>query len=1120
MRYRPTALALATTAICFSSFGQSLTGTIAGTVTDPAAGAVPGANVAVSNAGTQVTVWRGTTDARGRYSVPGLSAGVYDLKFSLTGFSDFEVKGVSLTVDQRAGVDATLRVSATHESVTVTATHEARIETESSSIEELISTDQVANLPMPNRSIVNLLNLIPGVSAGGDATGLIAKQMSVNGSRTQANEFTVDGVSVMQGATGAIVQLPSTDAVREVRVLTSAYSSEYGRTSGGTVSLIIASGTNRYHGGIYEYFQNEDLNANSFFNNLQGLPRAPDRYNLFGAKIGGPVRIPRLFNGKNSTFFFANFEGLRQDVPAAPIESIPGTAFRVGDFSASPVAVYDPKAKAQFPGNRIPVSRLDPAAVKIMGLLPLPNSIGTPDTADGRAQNNYVGSQSTAPSTNKGTARVDHSIGAPARLYGSLTHYNSASIGAYYLPGPLNNDIGPSLDLGYQVSVGYTQIWTPNLISEARAGLMRDRSTVLPPSNGIDSAAVLGIQSAIGNSTPEINMSGWSGLGNNSNTWRHEINNVFQYSWNVTRVHAGHTLKTGLQLRRNEFNVLDKGCCFAGQYTFSGEMTSKNNATNNPVNTLADFLLGEIQTAVYTLPMPTVGRRNSNFAAFVQDDWKIRRNLTLNLGLRYEYESPATEVHNIYSRVDETTGQLLVAGKNASPSLNLVTSKLNFGPRVGLAYSLNSKTVIRSAVGIFFGNIFSNLGGNVAFPGFSVQQNFAHLGTAVPQPFSLSQGFPLIAVQNLNNPFFVEQQASTSNPLSDAAEFGSVNPVPSITQWNFGFQRELPGRMILDANYVASHGIHLPLILPSNQVPFAAIQAATAADTTVATQLARPYPNDGLLQTVMDAGSSSYQSLQTKLSRNLGGRLVFMAVYTFAKSIDDGSGVFGDGQPNGVVDVGQYPSEFRRLDRAISSFDRPHVFGATLQYMTAGNKWVRGFSLAPVLRARSGLPSTVTQTNLNSAASQQRPDLIDSNEGDYAPQTTSQGTAIRYLLAPGSAGFPYAPTGPMFVGSGAAKQLVLPVSVGTLGRDTVRGPGELNLDLSVGRQFQVRERLRFSVRAEGFNVMNHTNFNNPNTSLSVTANSAGQAVWNSPNFGLITSAKASRFLQMTARIDF
>jgi hypothetical protein len=164
--------------------------------------------------------------------------------------------------------------------------------------------------------------------------------------------------------------------------------------------------------------------------------------------------------------------------------------------------------------------------------------------------------------------------------------------------------------------------------------------------------------------------------------------------------------------------------------------------------------------------------------------------------------------------VDETTGQLLVAGKNASPSLNLVTSKLNFGPRVGLAYSLNSKTVIRSAVGIFFGNIFSNLGGNVAFPGFSVQQNFAHLGTAVPQPFSLSQGFPLIAVQNLNNPFFVEQQASTSNPLSDAAEFGSVNPVPSITQWNFGFQRELPGRMILDANYVASHGIHLPLIQP------------------------------------------------------------------------------------------------------------------------------------------------------------------------------------------------------------------------------------------------------------------------------------------------------------------
>src|SRR5215472_10991849 len=402
-------------------------GVISGTVIDSTQGVIPDAQVTIVNADTGVTVWRGVTNESGVYRAPQLQAAQYNVAVEKQGFKRADVNGINLAVDQRASMNVTLQPGGTTESVTVVGASEAQLATDTASLGSVITPSQVQNLPLPNRNILNLLSLTPGVSSGGDATGINASQLSFNGSRTVNSEFMVDGVSVVSGSTGGVQTLPPADAIREFKVLTSAYSAEYGRTSGGTVTLVTNSGTDQYHGALYEYFRNEDLNANNFFNNVLGKPRSQDRYNLFGGKLGGPVWIPKLYRGKEKTFFFFNYEGLRQATPYFNTVTVPDATFRSGDFSGSKVIVYQPGTSIPFQGNKIPDSMIDSAARKILGVLPLPNSPGSPDTANGRAINNLVEIGSTKPSNNTTTTRIDENVSTNDRLFGTLTHYNNQS---------------------------------------------------------------------------------------------------------------------------------------------------------------------------------------------------------------------------------------------------------------------------------------------------------------------------------------------------------------------------------------------------------------------------------------------------------------------------------------------------------------------------------------------------------------------------------------------------------------------------------------------------------------------------------------------------------------------
>ncbi|MPZ17364.1 MAG: hypothetical protein GEV06_05565 [Luteitalea sp.] len=345
--------------------------------------------------------------------------------------------------------------------------------------------------------------------------------------------------------------------------------------------------------------------------------------------------------------------------------------------------------------------------------------------------------------------------------------------------------------------------------------------------------------------------------------------------------------------------------------------------------------------------------------------------------------------------------------------------------------------------------------------------------------------------------------------------------MPYSQQWNVGVQREVGYGTIVDVSYVGSRGRHLPLSRRFNEIPYDRAIDVEAAGSDLAEQLARPNPNVDGFGSFMHVGSSIYHSLQLRASRQLTSRLGFQATYTWSKSIDNGSGLFNFSQPNGS-DHGQFITDFPELNRSLSSFDRPHVFAVAVQHMTGGPAIVRDIQVNLILTARSGLPDTITQNSLHPLAVQQRPDVVGDNLGGFAPDQTAEETAIRYLLPTDDPNFPFRPVGPLFSGSGDDRELVLPFETpGNLGRNTTREPGELNVDLALARRFPLPGGLGLTVRAEAFNLLNRVNLNGPNTSLNVIVDpSTGEAVFNSPNFGLITSAKAARFMQLVARIDF
>jgi hypothetical protein len=1197
-----------------TSASAQTTGSITGSVTDAQGLSVAGAKVTVFSIDRNKSEGTAQTNDEGNYTFPALIPGNYKIIVEQTGFSKSEISPVIVDLSVRSRIDVKLAVGDVGATVNVAINEGEQIERETTAVATTITPDQVQNLPLFERSPTNLIALVPGVSSGSDADGrLNTAQLSVNGSRTLNSEVTVDGVSAVNGSTGDVSFVPSVESLREFRVQTATYSAEFGRTSGATVSAGVASGTNKFSGSLYEYFRNEALNANNYFNNSRNIKRPIDRFNQFGGKLGGPLPMLRFGEGgpiltTGKTFFFFNYEGLRRTVPRQFTSTVPSAAFRAGDFSSSlgaficrntvggatvtnptpgcptgatPVTVTNTNnvvIQAQvgqlfrqtsvaaqnlaYVGNIIPQSEFNPAARAILALLPLPNLSS--------AQRNYLVNSSDKVNTNQGTLRIDHNITENARIFGrySLRTGTDATFtadAAEILPGVINPGTGANKPVNHQLVLGYNQTLSPTIFNEFSFGFNRDLQTVDPPGKlsspgdlGFQNLPNVGVGGGSGFFTPSLlfpggnrfgfstSATGASRIGTNANTLRRQNTNTFQINDSLSIIRGSHTIKTGFQFRRNGLDIFNGGSQFSGNYTFNGDNLASpitQIAAQNTVTTqFAAFLLGRVDQASYQVVQPTTGRRNFNIGLFLQDDWKVTPKLTINAGLRYDYESALTVNNDIYSRIDTVTGRLLVAGVNASRSLNLDADKVNFGPRLGFAYSLNENTVIRGAYGLFYSQVFSNLGGAGAlYPGFTITQQVNRLGAGRSVPFSLSQGIPLLPTGGVVNPFAAEVAATAASPLQTGAQFASLTPLPEIHQWSLGIQRVMGYGITLDAAYVATRATHLPLDSTEfNSVSPGLFETVAAGNVTSITQNSRRFPTVSSLNAFENVGSSIYHSAQFKATRRFSKGFGLTANYTFSKSIDDGSGIFNFSQPNGI-DRGIIPTFRRDLDRSVSSFDRPHVFTAAIQYTlpfgkgktflnkpdSASGKFfgaiLGGWQINALTQARSGTPDTIALSGLAGIGTQFQARPNSSGQLQYVLEPGPDGT-VRYLPSANSANFPLSPVGPLYVGAGATRLQILPFSLGTLGRNSVRSPNSYNTDLSLIRKFKFSETMNINVRAEAFNLLNQATFlfdpAGASTTLPVIANATNQAVFNAPSFGLIDRALPARRMQLVVRFEF
>lgn len=969
---------------------------------------------------------------------------------------------------------------------------------------------------------MQLLLLVNGIVSGGSGASINTSQLSINGSRTLNSEVRVDGASVLENQNGIVSPLPSPDALQEFRVSTSAYSAESGRSSGGTVTAIIKSGTNLYHGSLYELFRNEDMDADNFFNNVRGLPRGADRYNQYGGAFGGPVWIPKIYNGRNKTFFFYNLDQTLSKAQSIPTNSVPSAAFKSGDFSSATILVYDPTTKKPFPGNIIPVSRIDPVAAKVMSLVPLPNTPGTYDPQNSRYINNFIYPQVLSVTDPKNTGKLDQAIGDRIRLFFSINSWATNSPTAASVPSViLNNALYGDDRHGFSPTLGYTQVISPTFVTEIHFALTRWVDLSNFTSLGTNVQQALGIGTELANLPPEFTITSYLTLGPNSSNIRGAHSNTYQLSGTNTHSLGAHSLRYGAELRKIEENItgLQAGGNANGVYGFSGSITNSGAAGGNAIDSLADFLLGTIDSASYETDPPETSRRGYNMAYFAQDDWKASARLTVNLGLRWEYESPVSDVYNILSRFDPSNGNLLVAGQNASKTTNITTGKRDFGPRLGVAYRLTDKTVLRTGFGMFYSGIFP-LVANIASPGFNVIKSFISNGTGFGEPFTLSQGMPVPAGPVALNPQAILAGATPSNPIASPNELGQVGRTPSVQQWNFGLQQDVGKGVIVEANYVGNHSVHLPIYVLSNEPAFSQIMALASTGYTVTVQDGRPFPNLGAINEVDNVATANYHSLQVKTRREFTSNLAWLTGYTWSKSIDDSSGIYSFATPSATVANGQFPNYFRTLDRGVSSFNAGQSLSMALQYKTSGPRWVRNFQVSPVFIVRSGLPLNVSQTNEAPGVQTQRPDQTGANGNIVLANSYGAGPAIQYLQSPTSANFPLSPSGPIYLGAAGSKRTLIAGDVlGNLGRNTVTAPGVVNLNLSVARNFQLREHLRLQFRVDALNATNHVNFGFPVTALTV-ATSGNTAIFNSPGFGQITSAASARTLQIVTRVTF
>ncbi len=1072
--------------LAVSAPAQVLYGSITGNVTDKSGLALPSAKAEAVNTETGVTK-QAQADAQGVFSLLDLQPGIYRVTISAPNFASAVENNVQLDANTERRVNVSLGVSAVNQSVTIDASA-VTLQADRVEVNTQISGKEVEDLPMGGaRNFQSLLDLVPGVtppaashSEAGNPTGALAT--NVNGASYNNNGTRVDGtVNSYPWLPEIIAYVPPAESIQAVSVSTGNYDAEQGFAGGSAVNVTMKSGTNSYHGAAWEYNTISKLNAKNFF--YKGGPNLPKYIsNQFGLTFGGPIR-------KNRLFFFADWERIMKRQAASGTYSVPLAQMRSGDFSFTTTKIYDPltgavsgTGRTQFPGNKIPASRLNPAAMMMAALLPLPN-LGTGSTS------NYFGIGDYFANKNNYDLKINYN---PAERVTVFTRYSELPYNLFDPPqlgtggGSGMNSIQPGNSSGVvrSAAAGGTYTITPSLLVDGNVGFTRQgisgQDVDINKNYGSD---VLKIPGTNGSSIwqggyPYFSVSSYTAFGNPavSNPFSFR-DNQYTFSGNLTWIKRNHSTRFGIDFVDMQINHIEPQLKWGarGGFGFNGGMTSLNGGSAaNQYNDWADFMLGMPQSMGKDLQYISPGTvREKSLGLYARDQWQFRRNLTITYGVRYEYYPPAHRDHFGFDRYDPTTNLVLLGGLGGVPeNTGLNAGWGNFAPRLGAAYRLGERTVIRAGYGISVDpNNFRNL--RDAYPAVISQQISGQ--TSYMAAGSLTTGLPPVDLPDI-----------TSGKLPFPSNLGTTTYPQNVRRgyiesYNFTVQREMGHGLNFQAGYVGTMSIRQFVSLDIN--------ASIPNGGNPGRPLYQLYGNQSDIYVVQPFNSSRFNSLQSQAIKRFRGASSLRMAYTWSRAID-----YND---NSDSTLSWNWAPMIQRNKALAGYDRTHnlkFFGTYELPFGRGQRWLThsfwgklagGWQINGIMSLVSGTPFTVasSSTALNSPGNAQTANQVLPTVEIYGGLTPYFNPAA--FSAPTGAGV-----------------------FGNTGRNILRGPGYFNLDASVFRMFRITERFKLQFRTEAFGATNTPHFGNP----AATVTSGG--------FGNITSSSGQRQLRFAMKLNY
>jgi hypothetical protein len=1092
-------------------FAQAGSADLTGQVFDSSGGVLAGAEVSATNADTEVSV-KTASSAGGVYVFTNLRPGVYRVAVQAPGFKRLVRSAVTLVTGERTRLDLTMTVGDVKESITVS-DEAPLLQAESASITQSIDHEKIVELPLNGRTFVQLATLSPGVML---PPGTLLPR--INGGRPRTNEYLFDGISALQPEPGQVVFFPIIDSIQEFNIQTNAVPAEFGRFNGGVVNLSTRAGGNAFHGSLWEFFRNESLNARNYF--APASQKKPEfRRNQYGAALGGPIV-------KDRTFFFADYQGVKQAIGTVRTSTVPTLLERQGDFTelygTTAAVLYDPATtvgttrSAFFPFNIIPQDRIDPAALAVLAHYPLPTKSGT--------ANNFTLVGNDQDHQNQFDARVDHRFSDRDQTFGRYSYFHDVDQPVPFLPDGSGNIttgvIGLTDTLGQQVVGSYTHTFSSTTLNDLRLGYTRrsfQRRGVQLGTSPSDALEIPGIpvNGAFNNALPIFNIAGYQQIGAPANTNSNFRTEVTELADSVSHLMGGHAFKFGVDFRWERLDVIQPPNP-TGNFQFSQLFTDLP-ATATTKSTggdpLASFLLGQVQTFSIDLQGKVVRPRAHIQEYFVQDDWKATSRLTINAGLRWTLNFPSTDVDNQGAIFNLQTQQLNYLGKNGYPRTARELHWHDFGPRVGLSYLLNEKTVVRSGYGLVW-----------------IEQ------TGITTPFTVPQ-FPFLQTtsqRNLDNihPAFVLSAGPSVAPIPLTPDAGLGQGVFTVNrnlgsgyaqQWNLAVQREITRNLSFEVAYAGSHITHVGIPdVNINQLTVDQLAMGTSLQTKVpnpffgeiprssslgdptipAGQLLKPYPRFLTVAPYRNnIGSTVYHAFEAKLEQRLTHGLSYLVNYTHSKLIDTASSVFDASILTGPIANFPVADSFNlSRERDSSTGDIPNVFvvsytwevpvghGHALNPSGLKGIFANGWQVTGIVALQSGMPFAITQTtNFNAFAGfgVQRPNEVASPTLPSDRRTPTEWFNI------------------------AAFQPAPAFTLGNISRNPVRGPNYHDTDVAFIKHTALGERVDLEFRTELFNLTNTPAFGQPN------------GVLGSSTFGRISStASDPRVIQFGLKLNY